>query len=137
MAKRFVKSKKQIKRSTLTRNLDKAFSSYIRHKYANWKGEVFCFTCPKRLPIKEIQNGHYITRGCLILRWNENNCRPQCASCNIFRNGQPVTFRENLVKEMGEADVKSLEAERFKIFKPTIEWMQEQIRYYNDYVPTP
>lgn len=132
MAKRFTKTKKQIKRSTLIRNLDSAFSKFIRTKYADRAGLVFCFTCSKRMHWKEIQNGHYITRSCAILRWHENNCRPQCASCNIFRSGQPVTFRENLVEELGEETVKLLEAERWKIFKPSQEWLIERIRFYHE-----
>ena len=127
MKKKFKKTKTRIKRVTLIRKLDSAFSKHIRQKYADSNGLVFCFTCPKRYHWKEIQNGHYVTRSCIALRWDEDNCRPQCAGCNIFRNGQPITFRENLVKEIGEPAVVLLEQQRFKVFKPSIEWFEDML----------
>ena len=130
MKKKFKITEKRRKRKTLIRLLDSAFSKYIRAKYAK-NGLVWCFTCSKRLPIKEIQNGHYISRACLVLRYDEDNCRPQCSSCNIFRNGQSVTFRENLVKELGEDKVKALEALRFKVFKPSSDWFEDKLKHYN------
>ena len=132
MKKKFKHTKTRVKRKTLIRKLDSEFSKYIRQKYAEKNGQVYCFTCTHKAHWKEMQNGHYISRACLILRWNEQNCRPQCAGCNIFRSGKPVDFRENLVKEIGEEEVKTLEASRFKIFKVDIDWFEERLAHYTE-----
>ena len=48
-----------------------------------------------------IQNGHFISRASRILRWDEDNCRPQCYACNCHRYGQQYIFAQNLNKEFG------------------------------------
>lgn len=65
---------------------DAVFSDYIRiTKSESWF--CTCITCGKRLHRSKIQNGHYRTRGCLKYRFSEDNCRPQCSSCNVMLNG--------------------------------------------------
>jgi hypothetical protein len=82
--------------SKLKKELDKVFSEYIRKSHANQKGEVKCYTCPKVLPWKEIQNGHFVSRVYLSTRFEESNCRPQCVGCNIFGRGKTAIFANNL-----------------------------------------
>ena len=48
-----------------------------------------------------MQNGHFISRASRILRWEEDNCRPQCYGCNCMRYGQQYVFAQNLNKEFG------------------------------------
>ena len=82
----------------LKKQADKVFSLFIRNKYAK-DGKVKCFTCDKIFLVKEIQNGHYISRTYLNLRWSELNCKPQCVSCNIFKRGNLDEFALRLEKE--------------------------------------
>ena len=114
--------------------LDAIFSKYIRWKHADENGYCTCFTCGKVKHVKKIQNGHFIPRNILITRFDENNCRPQCAGCNLFGNGKFVDFRENLVKELGEDKVKEMEASRFKTMKVDVHWYKEQIEKYKKLV---
>jgi len=72
------------------------FSLYIRLKYSNKHGWVKCFTCGIAKHYKEMQNGHYVTRGKYSTRWDEENCRPQCYGCNIGRNGNYPVFSQVL-----------------------------------------
>jgi len=124
------KSKKRTKsHSYYLKALDAVFSTYIRTKYSK-DGLVKCFTCSKTAPIKQMQNGHYISRSVKILRWHEDNCRPQCIGCNIFKNGNLITYRENLVKEIGEEVVRFIEASRHTFLKPTKEWMIAETAKY-------
>lgn len=79
-----------------------------------------------------MQNGHYVSRSVRTTRWERSNCRPQCYGCNVMHGGQPITFRENLVKELGEEQVKKLEESRHVLFTPTEEWLSDQISLYTD-----
>lgn len=82
--------------SWLKRSLDTYFSQYIRNKYSV-NGICTCYTCGKKLPIKQMQNGHFISRGYLVTRWNENNCRPQCLTeeSNVsLLNGETKSIKD-------------------------------------------
>ena len=70
---------KKPSRKNLIKKLDSVFSEYIRRKYADRDGIVKCFTCNKSAYWKGqgMQNGHFISRASRILRWEEDNCRPQ------------------------------------------------------------
>ena len=130
--KRTFKKKKRVSRTNLVAKLDAAVSLWVRTKYADENGMVKCYTCPKTLPIAKMQNGHYVSRAVRSTRWNEENMRPQCFGCNIMQGGQPITFRENLVKELGETMVLFVEELRHTLFKPTDAWLLQQIQEYGD-----
>ena len=91
------------KRKTLIKKLDTIFSEYIRRKHSNKLGIVKCYTCNKKeyWRGKGMQNGHFISRSSRILRWAEDNCRPQCYQCNCMKYGQNYIFAMNLNKEYG------------------------------------
>lgn len=133
VVKRKVKKRKK-SRTNLTKALDAVFSQWVRLSFAEKDGTVKCYTCPKILPWKQIQNGHYVTRSVRITRWQENNCRPQCYGCNVMHGGQPITFRENLVKEMGEDGVLHLEWQRHTLMKYSDEWLTRSIEAYTKMV---
>jgi hypothetical protein len=98
---------------TLTEDLDRVYSRYVRLKYMDPKtGLIQCFTCPTKLPIHLIQNGHYIHRGDKGLRFLDDNCRPQCPACNSRHNDDKEPYKSRLEKE-----------------KPGItDWLEEQAR---------
>ncbi len=100
--------KKQTK-TQLKKKADTLFSQYIRQKYADWKGDVSCYTCGKVAPWKEMQCGHFIKRSNLSVRWDEENCRVQCAGCNVFKNGNYHEYTFRLLREIGEKGLKELE----------------------------
>ena len=113
----------------LKREMDAVFSQYIRNKYSV-NGICTCYTCGKKLPIKQMQNGHFISRGYLITRWNENNCRPQCAGCNIFGGGKPLDFEDHLKEELGDELVEEMKKSRHQITILSRVWYAEQIDIY-------
>ena len=79
--------------------LDTAFSKWVRLRGA-WKVEAtengltqevwvnHCFTCGKVLPIKQMDAGHYISRGKLHTRFDKDNVHPQCKNCNMPPSGK-------------------------------------------------
>ena len=90
------------------------FSTFIRNRDNTALG-CKCYTCGKYYPVNRMQAGHYISRRINITLFNETNSNAQCYNCNINLKGDPVTYRENLVKEYGEKFIQELESQRHKI----------------------
>lgn len=116
--------------SQLKRELDKLFSLYIRQKYADEKGYVECYTCSKKLPWGEIQNGHFVSRSHLATRYDEENCRPQCVGCNVFGGGKVALFATRLEKERGAGTVSRLYRQAQQIVKDYP--YEEKISHYKE-----
>ena len=114
----------------LKKDLDHYFSQFIRLKHSDANGNVACYTCGKIKHWKEQQNGHFISRQYLVTRWNEDNCKPQCAGCNIFGNGQLLDFEERLKKELGEEHVELMKKSRHAILKLDRGWYEQEITFY-------
>lgn len=79
---------RKISRRGLIAKVDKAFSRFIRKQAADHAGWCECVTCHARLPIEEIQAGHWVKRGHSATRWDERNVYPQCAPCNLYHSGK-------------------------------------------------
>jgi len=117
-------------KSRWRKELDKVFSLYIRQKYADDNGYVSCYTCGNSKHWKEMHCGHYVSRSYLSTRFDENNVRCQDYSCNMYKGGDPITFRENLVKEIGEECVLEIEKKRHEITHYTIQWYKDKVEHY-------
>lgn len=103
----------------LKKKLDKAFSLYIRQKYADEFGMVKCYTCPSKKHWKEMQCGHFVSRRYHSLRFDERNCRPQCPGCNLFNQGAADEFALALTREYGPQILEELNREKRAIKKWT------------------
>jgi len=109
--------------ATIISDLDLVLSRYIRHKYADKNGMVKCYTCPSVEPINMIENGHYIGRSHLFLRFDERNCRPQCNVCNSLKRGNIPAYTKALEKETpGITDI--LMEESRMVYK----WSREELK---------
>lgn len=115
--------------SKLKKELDRVFSIYIREKYP-----ARCYTCGVSKHRKNLQCGHFVSRQYLATRWDENNCRPQCVGCNMFGNGKPLDFEENLKRELGSEFVEEMKARRHQILKLDRQWYEEKIAYYTSLI---
>lgn len=116
--------------SKLMKDADMWFSRFVRLSHAKPDGTVNCYTCGYETHYKKLDNGHYISRYYKHTRWDERNCRPQCRMCNIWKKGDPQTFREKLVEEYGQETVEEMEAKRKLVSKLTREWMNELVDTY-------
>lgn len=83
----------------LIKECDDLFSKYIRLKYADADGMVQCFTCDVKKHWTLMQNGHYISRRNMFLRFDERNCRPQEEYCNCTKHGNLAVFTWKLEEE--------------------------------------
>lgn len=118
----------------LMKELDILVSLFVRLSNADKEGLVQCFTCRRFFHYKKIHNGHYVSRFYKQTRWDERNLRPQCPICNLWKRGDPVTFRELLVEEYGETIVRELEESRNVSNKLDRDYLVEQIALYTDKV---
>lgn len=76
---------KQQKLTTLIDKADKITSQYIRYKHADINGNVKCISCDTVIHWKDSHCAHYIGRASKATRWMEENLRPACPSCNVYR----------------------------------------------------
>lgn len=95
----------------LLKEAQAAFNAYIRLRDAG----LPCISCNRlhdRQPFTGSfwHAGHYRSVGaCPELRFHEDNCHRQCASCNKHKSGNVVEYRINLIKRIGLPLVEILE----------------------------
>lgn len=117
----------------LIADADAVFSQFIRLKYSDKGGKVKCFTCDLKKHWTFMQNGHYMKRSNLYLRWDERNCRPQCEYCNEHFYGNMIVYTTNLEKECkGITDI--LRSEAVLVHKPTRDEIRQVIAEYSPLV---
>lgn len=117
-----------------TDKLDTVFSIFVRTRFADWKGEVECYTCPARGHWKEFDCGHWRKRQYLTTRWLADNCRPQCKDCNQYANGRPDTFEAELRDELGDARVEEIIELSHKQFEHNEQWIIDRVTHYKNIV---
>lgn len=79
---------------------DQWYSKRIRLRYAV-DGRVMCITCGAWDYYTYMQAGHYISRDCHSLRYDDYNVHPQCQRCNCYNNGDVKAYRIYLLKKYG------------------------------------
>lgn len=94
-------------RKKAVEKLDKIFSQYIRLRHAV-NGDAQCVTCGARKPWKELQCGHYESRGSFGTRWDEKNCHVQCYGCNVARKGNYPAYARYMVSTYGASILDTL-----------------------------
>lgn len=116
------------------KKLDEVFSQWLRKSYANDFGMASCYTCGAFKHYKDLQCGHFISRGHMMTRWDETNCRVQCPGCNIFKNGNYTEYSYRLLKEIGEGGMDELMEKKKEIKQFSIKDLQELIKKYGDLI---
>src|ERR1700744_609236 len=108
----------------LVSDLDTLVSRWVRYSAVGENNLVQCYTCSLKFPPIEMDAGHYITRGCMYLRFDSaRNIRPQCQICNRYKYGKAAQFGQNLELEFpGITDI-LLEESRI-VYK----WTRDELR---------
>lgn len=119
---------KKLSRSKLVKKLDTVFSKYIRISSADKNGYCTCVTCGVVKHWKEIQAGHFMSRKHYSTRWDEDNVKIQCVSCNVFRYGEQFLFSKYLGNKLSE----DLLAKSRNIIKFTNVELEEMISQYSN-----
>lgn len=72
----------KLTRSKLIKEIDKLVSMRVRYGSATRDAEgtfwCKCVSCGRKLPLKMIDCGHFVQRGCLPLRFDMGNVNPEC-----------------------------------------------------------
>lgn len=128
IAPRRKKTKNTVKSiSKLIKEADRLCSLKVRHPIPEID-YISCFTCGYSNSYKKLHAGHFLSRYYKAARWNPDNIRPQCYVCNIMRKGDAIKFRQNLIKEIGEARVLAVEKLRDAPIKLSREYLEEKIK---------
>lgn len=110
---RVIKSIAQLKKSVQI-----LVNKYVRLRDKNEP----CISCGKFA--EHYDAGHYLSQGSTgVLRYDLYNINKQCKSCNQFKHGNLIEYRLNLVRKIGENQVRCLEAFR----KKTKKWTREEL----------
>jgi len=113
------------------KDADTWFSRYIRAYWADDNGMVKCCTCGGLHKMNDIDNGHFVRRDVLTLRWEFFNCHPQCTRCNQYLDGSEAEHLLYIEKEHGRDVVDELMASKrawkSKIYKPNKERLIDKI----------
>lgn len=117
--------KKELSISDLKKKVQRVFNEYIRNRDKDQP----CISCQKRS--NNYHAGHYIAQGSSgFLRFEPLNVHAQCPSCNLFKHGNLINYRVNLVKKIGETRVRWLEDNRVEVKKWTREELNELFEKY-------
>ena len=122
-------TKKKLTRSKLVKKLDAVFSQYIRLSASDKDGNCTCVTCGKVAHWKGEgqQSGHFQSRRHYATRWDEDNVKVQCSSCNVFRYGEQYKFSLYLGKKLSQ---ELLDKSRI-ITKFTSAELEEMVEHYS------
>lgn len=103
------KKKKLASKSGVRQRCLASFQKLRRLEEADENGMVRCISCGRVMHWSEAQGGHYIGRANRVTELEKDNVFPQCPTCNGMLSGNPVRYRINLVRKIGEPRVKRLE----------------------------
>lgn len=114
--------------------LDRIFSQYIRLRDADMHGYIRCISCGKIVLWKEADNGHFINRKHMSLRFSETNCNAQCRSCNRFDEGNMIGYNLGMIKKYGQQTVDLLIVNKNKVNKISDTEYKILIKHYQQEV---
>lgn len=130
LIKTMPKTSKKPTRKKLVSKLDTIFSIFIRRSNSDHRGICTCITCNKQFHWKKIQAGHFMSRKHYSTRWNEDNVKPQCVGCNVYKSGEQYKYSIYLGKQLSDKLYnKSKEIVKFSNIE-----LQEMIEYYSEKV---
>jgi len=110
----------------------KVFSKFIR-----LRDGCNCYTCSSRnIPMAKCHAGHFHPKSTtgVLLYFEEKNVHAQCISCNMYKSGNLAIYSLRLEQDYGMGILQELDAIKNKIFKPTPDWYEEKIAYYEEKV---
>ncbi len=104
-------------------------------KWVRIRDKGICFTCGKQKDYKEMDAGHYFTRGSggALLTFFPRNIHAQCDRCNRWLHGNMAKYRENMVERYGQSKVDHLDTIRTRtvgVFKPSKAYYLSLIKKY-------
>lgn len=94
-------------RSRIIKRIDRNMSIWVRLSNSV-NGYCTCVTCGTVKHWKDMHNGHFIPRGCMLTRFDVRNTAPQDPACNTYRNGEQAKFLIYIENKYGRKVVDEL-----------------------------
>lgn len=122
---------------TLKKTADAWHSKYVRYRDGqklNGEWVTECITCGVVKPIKQMQCGHFVSRSCNLLRYDELNTNAQCVGCNMFKGGEQYLYAKALDYKYGDGTAERLSNQRHINHKLTVDELNEVIENAKEYL---
>jgi hypothetical protein len=122
--------------SKLKKRADTIWSKYIRYRdgeVKNGEWQSLCITCQQWKPLKSMQCGHFVSRTCNLLRYDEENTNAQCVGCNMFKGGEQYEYARQLDLKYGDGTAEKLHNQRHINHKLTITELEQIINEAKEY----
>jgi hypothetical protein len=116
-------------RAIVIGDVDAIFSQVVRLSNADEHGMVQCYTCPSVLNWKQMQCGHFIPRIHMFTRFSEENCKPQCPTCNMMKDGNLIEFAKHLELDR-PGSVEMLEEQSHNVYHYEVDELKAMIGDY-------
>lgn len=117
-------------RSKLIADLDTAFSQYIRLRDADNDGYCTCCTCGARLPWKEIQAGHYVSRRQMATKYDPQNVHAQCFVCNVRKRGNMAKYARFMKATYGQDIIDAIVIASEQVRRIRTAELREMVAHY-------
>lgn len=124
-----MKRKKLRSIKAIKRDLDNAFSLFVRRRDADENGMGRCVTCFRWA---KLEAGHFIPRQYVSTRWLEINCAGQCSFCNRWMHGAQAEFYVALVKQHGQSVVNELMQAKHRTVKFSRDELNEMLTKFKE-----
>jgi hypothetical protein len=121
----------------LKKRADTIYSKYVRYRdgeVRNGEWQTQCITCQEWKPLKQMQNGHFVSRGKNILRYDDLNCNGQCYTCNVIKHGDLYEYAKQLDLKYGDGTAERLHSMRTQTKKLTISELEQIIADAQEYI---
>ena len=118
------------KLAELHEKLWKVFAEFIKLRDTDNQGFGHCISCSRRIAMKGSHCGHFIARTYSGTRYEELNNHLQCVTCNIYKEGNPIGYKNTLVLKYGPGIIEALETKKRVSRSWNRETLQESINYY-------
>jgi len=122
-----VRMKNELKTtSDWMKEAQKVFNQYIRLRDKHKP----CVSCESKLGSK-YDAGHYFSSGGhKAVTFDEDNVHAQCVTCNQFKHGNLLNYRDGLIKRIGEDKLNELSKRANETRRYSTEELQELIKTY-------
>lgn len=81
-----------------------------------------------------MQCGHFVSRTCNLLRYDEENTNAQCPGCNIWKSGEQYEYARQLDIKYGDGTAEKLHNQRHINHKLTITELEQIIKEAKEYI---
>lgn len=114
---------RQTDRAHWIKKAQTVFNAWIRERDAG----LPCISCGKHHS-GQYHAGHYRTvASCSALRFCEMQVWKQCAPCNLYKSGDIINYRKNLIKKIGIENVEKIEN-----YNESKRWSIQELKYIVD-----